>query len=81
MTPEEYVRVHQKAFRTAFDFLNSHFPPQKDNVWWEQAARECSACSVAAGEGTLVIELLTAVMNYLGEEYRERGMQDGSAEN
>ena len=26
MTPEEYAKVHQKAFRCAFDFLNQHFP-------------------------------------------------------
>lgn len=78
MTPEEYARMHQKAFRTAFDFLNAHFPPDTDPAWWENAARECSDASVAAGENKLVIELLCAVMFYLGHEYKERGGYDGT---
>jgi len=72
MTPEEYAKEHQKAFRTAFDFLHEHFPPEEDPAWWDQTAKECSAASVAAGESKLVLELLTAVMSYLEIEYRRR---------
>jgi len=72
MTPEEYARMHQKAFRCAFDFLNQHFPPGESDEWWKTTAQECSAASVAFGETTIVIELLNAVMNYLGQEYKRR---------
>ena len=72
MTPEEYAKEHQKAFRTAFDFLHDHFPPEEDPAWWDQAAKNCSAASVMAGESPLVLELLTAVMSYLGDEYKRR---------
>ena len=79
MTPEEYARIHQKAFRCAFDFLNEHFPPGDTDEWWKQAAVDCSAASVAFGETPIVMELLTAIMNYLGDEYKRR-QKDGSAD-
>ena len=72
MTPEEYAKIHQKAFRCAFDFLNEHFPPQDDPEWWNRTAQECSAASLAFGETPIVIELLTAVMTYLGYEHKRR---------
>lgn len=77
MTPEQYATDHQKAFRTAFNFLNSHFPPGNTPEWWDQAAKDVSAASVQAGEGVLVVELLNGVYNYLFDEYKRR---NGSAE-
>lgn len=79
MTPEEYAKEHQKAFRTAFDFLNAHFPPAENPEWWDQAAKDCSAASITAGEGKLTIQLLCGIMNYLGEEYKRR-YQNGKAD-
>jgi len=78
MSPEEYARMHQKAFRCAFDFLNQHFPPGHDPEWWDQAAKDVSAASISAGENTLVIELLDGVYTYLGKEYQERSKQNGT---
>ena len=72
MTPEEYVSMHQKAFRVAFNFLNSHFPPGLEPEWWDQAAKELSEASVLSGENKLVIGLLNAVFEYLGDEYKKR---------
>ena len=79
MTPEEYAKLHQKAFRCAFDFLNEHFPPEDDEEWWLKTTRDCSAASVAFGETDIVTELLTAVMNYIGHEYHRR-KNDGKAD-
>ena len=76
MTPEEYAKEHQKAFRTAFDFLNAHFPPDESLEWWDQTAKDCSAASVKAGKGKLTILLLGGVMNYLGDEYKRRYQDD-----
>lgn len=72
MTPEEYAKIHQKAFRCAFDFLNEHFPPQQEEEWWLKTAKECSAASAAFGENVLVIGLLNGIMDYLGDEYKRR---------
>ena len=72
MTPEEYLQIHQKAFRTAFNYLNTHFPPGTDDGWWTQAAKDLSDASVLAGENTLVLELLNAVYSYIGSEYHRR---------
>lgn len=80
MTPEEYAKLHQKAFRCAFDFLNDHFPPGDTDEWWIQTAKDCSAASVAFGENCLVMELLTAIMNYIGHEYHERRKQNDKAD-
>ena len=72
MTPEEYAKMHQKAFRVAFDFLNAHFPPGSDDEWWLRSARELADTSVAAGENKLVIELLNGVFSYLSDECKRR---------
>ena len=71
MTPEEYAKMHQKAFRCAFDYLQKHFPPGDDPEWWEQAAKDLSAFSIAAGENRLVIELLAGVYDYLESIWKE----------
>lgn len=81
MTAEEYAKQHQKAFRTAFNYLNTHFPPGDDLSWWDQAAKELSQASIDAGENVLVIELLTAVYTYLGYEYKKRRINNGTTDN
>ena len=70
MTPEEYYATHQHAFRTAFDFLNSHFPPGTEPGWWEQASNDI--LKVSEGKGQLAQYLLIGVYDYLNEEYRRR---------
>lgn len=75
------MKQHQKAFRTAFNFLTSHFPPGMDPEWWDQAAKELSAASIEAGENKLVIGLLIGVYEYLGDEYKLRRNQNGTTDN
>jgi len=77
MTPEEYAKSHQKAFRVAFDFLNTHFPPIDDDGWWIQSAKDIADVNVKAGGGKLVTELLNAVYTYIGYEYQQRRDQSG----
>ena len=80
MSPQEYAKQHQKAFRTAFDFLTQHFPPGMDPEWWDQAAKDLSVASVRAGEDKLVIGLLIGVYEYLDDEYKKRNDQNGKTE-
>ena len=77
MTPAEYAKQHQKAFRCAFDYLTQHFPPGDDPEWWEQAAKDLSDFAVAAGENRLVVELLAGVYGYLESIWKEK--KDGKA--
>ena len=79
MTPEEYADRHKKAFRCAFDYLNTHFPPENTDVWWDQAARDLSDYGIAAGENDLVLQLLPAVFLYLADE-RKRRYEHGKAD-
>lgn len=72
MSLQEYAKEHQKAFRTAFDFLTSHFPPRTELSWWDQLAKDADAASIAAGENILANKLLAAVMDYLEFEWRKR---------
>lgn len=78
--PEEYGRLHQKAFREAFDFLNSHFPPGEDPAWWEQAATDFQMASMAQGENYLVNGLLIGVYDYLEHEWKLRRKEHGATE-
>ena len=79
-SPAEYARLHQKAFRAAFDYLTAHFPPGKDIEWWEQAARDLSAASVHCGEYRLAVGLLAAVYDYLDDEFKDRRKSHGETE-
>ena len=78
MTAEEYAKTHQRACRVAFDFLNAHFPPVDEDEWWDKAAKDASTASLSANEEALAIELINAVMNYLGEEQKRRNEHDGT---
>lgn len=80
MSPEEYVKLHQKAFRTAFDFLTSHFPPGSDLEWWTQTAKDVTEASILAGKNNLVNGLLAGVYNYLEDEYKQRRNNNGETE-
>ena len=72
LSPEEYVKMHQRSFRAAFDYLTAHFPPGQDDAWWIQAAKDLSDASVCAGENKLVTGLLIGVYDYLTYEYERR---------
>lgn len=77
-SPEEYYAEHQKAFRTAFDFLNKHFPPEDSPEWWQQAIKDASDMALLAGEGKLVNGLVVAVYDYLEDDLLKRRKQDGT---
>ena len=72
MTPEEYAKTHQKAFRTAFNFLNAHFPPGDTDEWWLQTAQDGAIATADADDDPLTINLIDAVINYLNDEYKRR---------
>lgn len=72
LSPQEYYTLHQKAFRCAFDFLNSHFPPGEDPEWWEGATKDLEIASISQKENTLAVELLTGVWFYLEKEMKRR---------
>lgn len=80
MSPAEYAKQHQKAFRSAFDFLTAHFPPGMDSEWWDQAWADLVAASKSNGENKLVIGILVAVYDYLESEYKKRRNNDGRTE-
>ena len=77
MTPEQYAALHPKMFRVAFDFLNSHFPPEDTDEWWKQTAQDCGDASVKAGENQLAIYLLAGIMDYLNDENMKRRKENG----
>ena len=76
MSPEEYAKRHQKAFRAAFDFLNAHFPPGDNLGWWDQVAKDCADVCDSMPGNTLIIGLLTGIMHYLEDEYKLRRKDD-----
>ena len=80
MTPEEYAKMHKTAFRIAFDFLNTHFPPGDTDEWWVQSAKDFADASISGGENRLVMELLNAVCTYIGDEYQKRRNEHGKTE-
>lgn len=77
MTPAEYAKAHQKAFRSAFDFLKSHFPPVDSDDWWLKLAQDSGDLSAACGEDPLTVQLVSGIINYLDRECKARGDDSG----
>lgn len=73
--PGVYAIEHQRSFRTAFDFLTSHFPPGSTPEWWEKTAQDVSDASLSMGGDKLTVGLLLGVFNYLEDEFIRREAQ------
>ena len=71
-TPEQYYKLHQQAFRIAFDFLNEHFPPEHFPEWWERTANDVTLIGNQYGENPAVPHLIAAMFEYLEETDRRR---------
>lgn len=80
-TPEQYAALHPKMFRVAFDFLNTHFPPEDTDEWWTKLAEDCSEASIKAGEDPLAVQLLSGVVNYINEINMQRRQDNAEAVN
>lgn len=72
LTPEAYAKRHAGAFRCAFDFLNSHFPPEPTVEWWDPIGEEISKASESQEDNMLAVSLLIAVSEYIEEEWKIR---------
>ena len=72
MTPEQYAVSHQKAFRTAFNFLVAHFPPENTEEFWMKVAQDSGDISAKCGEDDLTVQLISGVINYLNHECTTR---------
>lgn len=70
--PEEYAAYHKLVFRTMFDFLNEHFPPQDDPDWWIKFSQDMSVASDKVKGGPLADGMLLAIGNYMEEEFKKR---------
>lgn len=72
LQPEQYAAVHKAAFRSAFDFLNAHFPPGMEPEFWLKACDDIAKASEAAHGDVLTNNLLAAVYDYIESEYKIR---------
>lgn len=70
--PEEYATYHKMVFRLMFDFLNDHFPPGENKEWWIHYAEDVEKAYTKAKGGPLVNGMLSAISDYLDEEYKKR---------
>lgn len=77
MSVIEYATTHQKAFRTAFDFLAQHFPPENTEAYWEKVAKDCGDICARTNEEPLAVQLVSAVVNYLDQVCKAGGASDG----
>lgn len=75
-TPAEYAEAHPKAFRCAFDFLRSHFPPVDTPGWWEETANDASLAADSMKNDVLATKLLIGVFDYLEYECKLRRDQE-----
>ena len=72
LTPEEYATRHKQAFRSAFDYLNTHFPPKHDANWWGITSIDGSTEYAKHEDNRLLLYLLSAAVQYLEDETKLR---------
>ena len=79
--PAEYATYHKMVFRAMFNFLHEHFPPGTDPEWWLQYTKDLEATSEQVNGGPLVDGMLTAISDYIEDEYKKRREILGQAGN
>lgn len=77
MSITEYATAHKKAFRTAFEFLTHHFPPENTEEYWKKVAEDCGNICASTGEEPLTVQLVSGVVNYLDQECKAGGVGNG----
>ena len=65
-------KLHQAAFRAAFDFLEAFYPPRDDEAYWLKTAETCGEIANRNDGNPLITPLLIAMMDYLGDVWKER---------
>lgn len=65
-------KLHQAAFRAAFDFLEAYYPPRDDEEYWLKVAEECGSVADELYGNPLIIPMMITMMDYLGEVWKER---------
>lgn len=75
--PEEYAAYHKMVFREMFNFLNAHFPPGDSPEWWLQFTKDMNMVNDKLKGGPMVYGMLTALSDYLDDEFKKRRIGDG----
>ena len=65
-------KLHQAAFRAAFDFLEQFYPPRDDDEYWLKMAETCGNVAYQHEGNPLIIPMMTTMADYLGEVWKER---------
>ena len=65
-------KLHQAAFRAAFDFLEAFYPPRDDEEYWLKMAETCGNVAYQHEGNPLIIPLMVTMADYLGEVWKER---------
>lgn len=61
----------KKAFRVAFEFLESHMPPRNTEEYWTRTCADIGRIADENHDNQLCQELLIAVITYLESEVGE----------
>ena len=65
-------KLHQEAFRAAFNFLEQFYPPRDDDAYWLKMAETCGNVAYQHEGNPLIVGLMVAMVDYLGETWKER---------
>ena len=68
----DYTEQHKLAFRTAFNVLNTLWPPENNAEYWQKATAVCTTAWHDTLDGNpLGKALVEAVFDYLAERTKE----------
>lgn len=65
-------KLHQAAFRAAFNFLEAYYPPRDDEEYWLKVAEECGRAADELYGNPLIIPMMVAMVDYLEAVWKER---------
>jgi len=69
---ERTKKLHQAAFRAAFNYLDAFYPPRDDLDYWMKAAEECGRVAAEHYGNPLIVPLMVAMVDYLEAASKER---------
>lgn len=70
-TGQNHMQRARAAFRTAFNYLDSHKNPQMTEEYWRQAADDMMRTYQHSGEDPFLADLLSAVYTELTRRAQE----------
>lgn len=65
-------KMHQAAFRAAYDYLEAFYPPRDDEEYWYKVSESAGNIASKHKGNPLIVPIMLAMLKYLEDVWREK---------